>query len=315
MKSLAFAPVLVLALVAGGCIKSSNDATVGGDGSAKIKMSIGYKKEVIDNIKAMIDAQMGGEDESGGDGPAEGFAKFEASFDDKKIAEQWKKHGLEVAKSSTAEKDGWKSVEIEGSVKNVTEYARKRAATMKEMQDAASEGPMAAMSEMSADRLALPAVPRFYKTDQPNVAKVVLETGDMGSKPEGMPDFEEMSDEEREQVEMGFDQMRAMFGLDDLKIGLRMKLPGKILSVSNAKKEGDDVIVFELLGSNLTVDTMAEMGRTKGQVSATLQFDPTTFKIALEDEPKAESKPAAKKDEKPKKDEEEKKKKDEDEDK
>jgi hypothetical protein len=307
MKKLASASLLLAAFVATGCIKTSTESSVSNDGSATVKMSMGYKKEVIENFKSLIETNMGDDDEHGG-AAKDGFAKFESAFDDKKVAEEWKKLGLEVAKASTIDKDGWKKVEIEGSLKNVSEYARKHADAMKKLAAAAeSGGPMDAMSGMDPAKLSLPSMPRFYKTDQPNVAKVVLNSGDSSSQNAQLDKFEDMSDEEREQIEMGLDQMRSMFGLDDMKIQLKVKLPGKILSVSNAKQDGDNGLTFELLGSNFTVDTIANMAKTKGMITATIQIDPKEFKIPLEDEPKADSKPA-KPVEKPKKDEEEKKK-------
>jgi hypothetical protein len=312
MKKLAFASLILAAFVGSGCIKTAADSTVNNDGTASVKMKFSYKKEVIENLKSMIEAQMGGEDgDAEGGEAAEGFKKFEAGFDDKKVAEEWKKLGLEVAKSATTDKDGWKGVEIEGSVKNISEYNRKHADAMKKIASEAEDNPMNAMSQMDPGKLALPGLPRFYKTAQPNVAKIVMNSTETGAQNDKMAQFEEMGDEEREQFEMALDQMRGMFGLDDMKIEMRIKLPGKILSVSNAKQDGPNTLVFELLGSNFNVDTMANMAKTKGQISATLEFDPKEFKIPLEDEPKAaDSKPAKPADAaKPKKDEEEKKKK------
>jgi hypothetical protein len=295
-------------VVASGCIKSSNESTVNNDGTAAVKVSLGYKKEVVANLKSMIEAQMGGEEDGEGPEFGDAFAKFEAGFDEKKVVEEWKKLGIEVSKATTTDKDGWKKVEVEGTVKNVPEYARKHAEAMKKMQADSEAGPMGAMSGLDPSKFSLPTLPRFYKTDQPNVAKVML-VSDQAAADRDMPDMEDLDDETREQMEASLDQMRMMFGLDDLKIELRVKLPGKILSVSNAKQVGENEIVFEVLGSNMTADTMADMAKTKGQLTATLQFDPKEFKIPLEDAPKAESKPASRPTPPaPKKDEEEKKK-------
>jgi hypothetical protein len=306
MKNLALVALLLVAFVATGCIKTSSDSVISNDGAATVKMSVGYKKEVIANLKAMVEAQMGDDEES--KDAEEGFAKFESGFDDKRVAEEWKKLGLEVAKSSTTDKDGWKKIEIEGSVKNVSEYNRKHADAMKKLMSDAEGGPMDALNAMDPSKLGLPSLPRFYKTDQPNVAKVVLNSSDMGSQNAHMPEIEDMSDEDREQFEMVLDQMRGLMGLDDLRVELKVKLPGKVLSVSNAKQEGENTIVFEMLGTNFSLDTITNLAKTKGQITATLQIDPKEFKIPLEDEPKAESKPAKAKEAKPKKDEEEKKK-------
>jgi hypothetical protein len=219
---------------------------------------------------------------------------------------------MDVAKSSTTDKDGWKKVEIEGTVKNIAEYNRKHSEVLKKMAAETEAGPMEQLQQMDAAKLGLPSMPRFYKTDQPNIAKVVLNSDEGGSKNAKLEQFEEMSDEEREMIESQLDQVRGLFGLDDMSIQLKIKLPGKVLSVSNAKQDGENGIVFELLGKNFNVDTIANMAKSKGHITATIQIDPKEFKIPLEDEPKAESKPAKTAVEKPKKEEEEKKKKDED---
>jgi hypothetical protein len=90
---------------------------------------------------------------------------------------------------------------------------------------------------------------------------------------------------------------------------VKVKLPGKILSATNCKQEGDNVLVYTLLGTGISADAMPQIMKLP---SATLQFDPKEFKIPLEIEPKAESRPASQPVEKPAKDEEPKKDKDED---
>ena len=115
MNKLAFTAILIAALAATGCVKSTSDATVKGDGTATVKMALGYNKKVIEDFKAMIESQMGGEEDGGADGPGAQFDKFESGFDDKKVAQAWKELGLEVGKAATVEKDGWKTVEIEGT--------------------------------------------------------------------------------------------------------------------------------------------------------------------------------------------------------
>jgi hypothetical protein len=286
MKKTALIACLLASLAATGCIKSSVNSTVKNDGTASVKVSFGYSKEVIDSFKSMMEA-------SGA--PAEELddmlGGFEAVFDEKKVAEQWKGAGLEVAKSASTDKDGWKMVEIEGSAKDLAEYGRKYAAELERLKEADESDPMAGLRNAAA-RLRLPALPRFYKTDKPNVAKVVIAPPELSQR-EGQPKIEEMSDEELEMLDEQLGQMREMFGLDSMKLSMTVTLPGKILSVENGKKEGDDVLAVVVAGSDLTAESMAALARARGRTTAMLEFDPATFKIPLQDEPKSDSKPAA----------------------
>jgi hypothetical protein len=299
--------LVAITLVLGGCFKSTAESSIKSDGTATIKMSMAYKTEVLANLKSQLDQAI----EMLGDGnpeiakAKEQLGKVDDAFNEKKVAEEWKKLGLEVGKSSSSEKDGWKGFEIEASTKNVAEYNRKYAETHKSSSDMERMGDPAKMS--------LPRFPKFYKTAQPNVAKVSIAWRDASAMDQQMDQLEGLSDDDRAQAEEQFDAQRAMMGLDEMKVQIRVKLPGKILTVSNAKQEGDNTLVFELLGSSLSLSTLPKMLQVP---SATIQIDPKEFKIPLEDEPKAaESKPASRKSEKPKKDEEEKKGKDEDKDK
>jgi hypothetical protein len=297
-------PLLLVSVVIGGCFKLSSDSTVNNDGSMSVKLSMTHKAEILEMMKAQLDqaVEMIGEDNPQIAKARDQFAKIGAAFDEKAAAAEWKKLGLEVAKSSSTEKDGWKGFEIEGSAKNVADYTKKHAEAKKaESRSSADMGPDPAA-------FSAPRMPRFYKTDQPNVAKVVLAWREQ-SKQDDMFDGEKLSDEQRDQMEMGLEQARANMDLDNLKIEMKIKLPGKILSVSNCKQEGDNVLVFSVLGSSMSADSMPQMMKMP---TATLQIDPKEFKIPLEDEPKSESRPASRKIEKAKADEEEKKNKDED---
>jgi hypothetical protein len=299
-----------MAVFATGCFKVASDSAVSKDGSATVKLTMSYDTETLDKIKAQMDAaiEMMGEDNPEIAEAKAAVDKIGEAFDPKKAGDEWKKLGIDVSKSSAIEKDGWKGFEMEGTIKNLADYNRKHA----EAAESRKSG-KGADSPMGGDpsAFAVPRMPRFFKTDQPNVAKVVLAWREPSQRDDQLEMIENMSDEEREQVEAVFDMQRAEMNLDNLRVEMRVKLPGKVLSVSNAKQEGEDVVIFQFLGSNLTLDNMPKM---RDIPSATMQFDPKEFKIPLEDEPKAESKPAKKAEEKPKKDEEEKKK-DEDEDK
>jgi hypothetical protein len=308
MKNIVLIPTLALALVMGGCFKLSSDSTINNDGSMTVKLAMTHKAEVLEMMKAQIDQaiEMVGEDNPQIAKARDQFAKIGEAFDEKKAVAEWKKLGLDVAKSSATDKEGWKGYEIEGSAKNLGEYNKKHSEARKVAESRASEG------APDPAAFGVPRMPKFYKTDQPNVAKVVLAWREPSKQDAMFDGNEKLSDEQREQMEMGLDQARSAMDLDNLKIEMKIKLPGKILSVNNCKQEGENVLVFTLLGSGITADAMPQMMKMP---SATLQIDPKEFKIPLEDEPKAESRPASRKVEKPKKDEEEKKSKDEEKDK
>jgi hypothetical protein len=307
MKKLALVPILAAAVLATGCFKVASETAVKNDGSATVKLSMSLKSEVIQTVKAQIDQaiEMLGDEHPELAKAKEHFDKMEAAFDEKKAAAEWKKLGLEVTKSSSSDKDGWKGFEVEGSAKNVAAYNKQYAESRKSSKNDDAMGP-------DPSAFSVPHFPKFYKTDQPNVAKVVLAWREPSPREARMGDLENMTDEMKEQIEMSLDQARSQMSLDDLKVEMKLKLPGKILSVSNCKQDGDDGLLFQFLGSGLSVDSIAKVNQLP---TATFQFDPKEFKIPLEDEPKVESRPTSRKAEKPKKDEEEKKNKDEDKDK
>ena len=135
-------------------------------------------------------------------------------------------------------------------------------------------------------------MPRFYKTDQPNVAKVVLNSGTSRRSQDAMfEQLEEMSDEETRADRDGpRADARPIVDLDDLKIEMKIKLPGKILSVEQLQAGRRERHRLRRCSARASASTRSEHGaETKGQISATLQIDPKEFKIPLEDEPKAES--------------------------
>jgi hypothetical protein len=302
MKKLALISILAAAVALPGCFKVSSDSVVNNDGSATMKLSMAVKSDVIAKMKEQIDQaiEMLGDDHPELAKAKDGIDKLEGSFDEKKAAAEWKKMGLEVSKSTGTDKDGWKGFEIEGSTKNVGEYVKKHADARKAATEAAENQGMP-----DASAFALPRLPKFYKTDQPNVAKVVMVARDRSARESKMGDLENMDDQMKEQVEMGLEQAREQMSLNDMKIEMKIKLPGKILSVNNCKQEGDQTLVLNILGSSMNADSVSKFGQ---QASATFQIDPKEFKIPLEDEPKGDSRPASRKEaEKPKKNEEEKK--------
>jgi hypothetical protein len=224
------------------------------------------------------------EDMGGADNPQvaqfrEIVDKFEAAFDEKQAAAEWKKRGLEVAKSSSSDKDGWKGFQIEGSAKSIAEYNKAQAESRK-----SAKGPMGGVD---AATFVTPRFPKFYKTDKPNVAKVVFAWRDQSTR-EARTDRLELSDDEKENVEMALEQGRAQFAFDDLKIEMRVRLPGKILTSANCKQDGDQLVV-QMLGSEMSADSV---GKMRLSPTATIEFDPKEFKIPLEEEPQTDSRPS-----------------------
>lgn len=313
MKKLLIVFPLCLALLASGCLKMNSETAIKGDGSATMKFSMGYKLDAVEKIKSQIPGGGEEDDDSPGPGKAfhDGMAKMNDALDAKKMSEKFKSYGLEVSKAESGDKDGWKMLTIEASTKNLAETYKKMAASP-DMAEAAKP-----MKELGMGPAGF--MPHFYKTDKADVATVSL-IPPLGPLLDQLPQnpleaIENMDDEQREQVEGFVEQFRTMLSLDELKFEIKIKVPGKILSVQGAKKDGDDGFAFSLLGKDMSLDSVKTLFGLKSGVSATFQFDPATFKLVLEDAPKAaESKPASRPAaEKPKANEDETKKKKEDE--
>ena len=216
----------------------ASDSAIKNDGSATVKLTMTAKSEVVETMKAQLDMAS---EQMGDDNPQVAqmrdlLDKFEAAFDEKKVAAEWKKLGLEVAKSSSSDKDGWKGFEIEGSAKNIADYNKAAAESRK------SAKPSRGMSMgLEASTFVMPRFPKFYKTRPAEHREGrPRRRGTRPAQQGKMPEPENLSDEQKEQVEMGLEQARAQMSLDDLKIEMRVKLPGKILSVSNCKQDGDN---------------------------------------------------------------------------
>jgi hypothetical protein len=306
MKKVLLVLPLLCAIVVPGCVKSIGETTVRNDGTASCKMTVAYSKETFEKLKMIIAAQGGGEGDENVD------AAIDAAFDDKKLAEQWKSLGIEVTRSAGIDKDGWKTIEVEGNIKNVVEYGKKSEEALKALRDASKDrtekGPADGLSNFA--KASIPLVPKFYKTDKADVAKLVLVPRSQQLMPDGeenpLDRLDEMEDDQREAFKGQLDAMRGELSLDDIKIELRVKVPGKILTVNGLKQEGEDAVIHQFLGADISLDTLKAL-RSKSSHSATFQFKPEEFKIPLMDEPKAETKPASRFTPKPSKDEEEKK--------
>ncbi len=305
MKKMMIALPLAAALLAASCVKVTNENGFKADNTATMKMTVGYKLDAVEGLKGLIAQFGGGEDESE-DGPSAKIDEAVKQFDEKKLVEQMKKSGIEVTKSATVEKDGWKLVEMEGAVKDVNAWIKKAKDTTEEGKKEADEG---------MPNLPITSLPfHFYKTDKADVAKFVIipPLGDLlpEGADEGLDQIEEMDDEQREQIETMINMVRSQISLDEMRVEMKCKLPGKILSVKGCKQEGDDMMVFSMKGGDLGLDGVKTLFGLKEGVHVTFQFDPKEMKITLEDEPKAtDSKPSKKEEAKPaKKDDEEKKK-------
>jgi hypothetical protein len=103
---------------------------------------------------------------------------------------------------------------------------------------------------------------------------------------EGMPmdldALEEMGDTERDMVEGMLDEMKGRFFADQMKMEMVFTLPGKILDLKGAKKEGDNGLKFAFSGSDINLDGMSTLFGMKNGVSATFQI-PEDCKIKFED--------------------------------
>lgn len=307
MKKLSIGLPLVAALLSASCVKMTQETAFKADGTATMKMSMGYKLDSVDALKGLIEQFGGGGDDSE-DGPGAQIDKAVKELDEAKLVEQQKATGVEITKHATVEKEGWKSVEMEGVIKDVNAWVKKAGEAVKSK---AEESGAPGMDAMPFSKM----TPRFYKTDKENVAKFVLipAMGDMlGEMGANLDQIDEMEDEQREQIEGVINMVRTTVSLDEMRMEMKVKVPGKILTVKGCKQDGDDGIAFTMKGADIGLDGVKNLFGLKEGVYATFQFDPKDFKIVLETEAKAaDSKPAAPVDDakKPeKKNEEEKKK-------
>jgi hypothetical protein len=305
MKKLLIALPLVAALFSASCVKVAQESAFKADGTATTKTTMGYKLDAVEALKGLIAQFTGGGDDESEDGPAAKIDEALKELSEEKLVEQTKGTGVEITKSKTEEKDGWKSVEIEGVIKDVNAWVKKSSEALKDATKDA--GPIGGENPFTK------LTPHFYKTDKENVAKFVL-IPPLGAMLEesgaDLSKVDEMDDEQREQIEAFINTIRSTISLDEMRVEMKMKLPGKVLAVKGCKQDGDDGFALSIKGSDLGLDGVKTLFGLKDGVYATFQFEPKDFKIVLEEEKVAESKPAAPKEEKKveKKDEEEKKK-------
>jgi hypothetical protein len=272
--------VISLALTTG-CIKSAADSTVKPDGSATVKLSVRYAIDAYDKMVKVPDSctcwYVYQVHKDSVPAARRALAAFESGFDGRKVRDAWTQLGLQVSQSSVSDRDGWRILEMEASTSNIADVNAKLASALK---NAAHDEYITKIPWYLHTRKLLPKLPRFYKTADANVVKAVIPAGDFG---EGMADLSPLRDEERNKLEKQLTYMRNMRSFDEGEIIVRVKLPGTIVSVDNAKQEGSDTVVLDLAGPRMNPDAIAAQAKAKGQITVMLKIDPATFKIPLEE--------------------------------
>jgi hypothetical protein len=290
--------LLVLSLVGalsltGGCVKMTNKATINNDASGTVSMNFALNTQAIEQLKSMMEGvgDMGG----GGqiDEANEALDTLEAMFDEKKFTEKLKGVGLEITSAKRGDKDGWKTMDVEGKFSDINVWIEKSA------KDAGKEAEKFGMP-MGKDFGTM--TPKFYKTDRPNVGEIVLIPAMdtmMQDMPMDLEMIEEMGDEERDMIEGQMDRMKTMFFADQMKMEMVFTLPGKILDVKGAKKEGDNGIKFAFSGSEINLDGLKTMFGFKNGISATFEI-PEDCKIKFQDKKAPDAEKAQEPKEEPK---------------
>lgn len=287
-RTLSLVLVAVLALLPA-CMKLSVGNTVNADGSGDMEMSFGYKLDTIEMLKGMVEGQMG--EEGGGDGE-DPFAKMDEIFDEKKIKESMTKAGMNDVTTKIEEKDGWKTMTVKGKIKSYDEMMKK-ASESEDVKKAKAEDPEAGAM---IDKL-MGGSFGFFKTDKEDVVKMSLipPIGDLlpGGEENPLEKLDEMDEDQRAMIEQQMEQMRAMFALDQMKVEMRVRLPGEIIDAQGVKKDEKDanVATWTLKGADVGLDSVKSMFGMKNGLWVKFK-KPANFGITLKEEKKAESKPA-----------------------
>lgn len=269
------------------CMKMTTANTVNADGSGDMEMTLGYKLDTVEMLKGMVEGQMG--EEGGGEDP---FAKIDEMFDEKKMTESMTKAGMHDVATKIEEKDGWKTMTVKGKVKNYDEMFKK-ATESEDAKKAKSENPEAGemMEKLMGGSFG------FFKTDKEDVVKMSLipPIGDLlpGGEDNPLEKLDDLGEDERAMIEQQMEQMRAMFALDQMKIEMRVRLPGEIVDVQGVKKDEKEanVATWTLKGADVGLDSVKSMFGMKNGIWVKFK-KPADFKITLKEEKKAESKPA-----------------------
>ena len=286
-RTLSLVLVAVLALLPA-CMKLSVGNTVNADGSGDMEMSFGYKLDTIEMLKGMVEGQMG--EEGGGDGE-DPFAKMDEIFDEKKIKESMTKAGMNDVTTKIEEKDGWKTMTVKGKIKSYDEMMKK-ASESEDVKKAKAEDPEAGAM---IDKL-MGGSFGFFKTDKEDVVKMSLipPIGDLlpGGEENPLEKLDEMDEDQRAMIEQQMEQMRAMFALDQMKVEMRVRLPGEIIDAQGVKKDEKDanVATWTLKGADVGLDSVKSMFGMKNGLWVKFK-KPANFGITLKEEKKAESKP------------------------
>ena len=287
-RTLSLVLVAVLALLPA-CMKLSVGNTVNADGSGDMEMSFGYKLDTIEMLKGMVEGQMG--EEGGGDGE-DPFAQIDEMFDDKKMKESMTKAGMHDVTTKIEEKDGWKTMTVKGKIKSYDEMMKK-ASESEDVKKAKAEDPEAGAM---IDKL-MGSSFGFFKTDKEDVVKMSLipPIGDLlpGGEENPLEKLDEMDEDQRAMIEQQMEQMRAMFALDQMKVEMRVRLPGEIIDAQGVKKDEKDanVATWTLKGADVGLDSVKSMFGMKNGLWVKFK-KPANFGITLKEEKKAESKPA-----------------------
>jgi hypothetical protein len=276
----AFLCALVLALgLTTGCVKTTSEAAVKADGSATVKMSARYLISSIEKMKSVPDDctcwKVYQIHELSVPAARRGLLAFEGEWDGRRVSDRWARLGLNVTKSSVSESDGWRVIDLEASTANVADYHAKLAA---ELKAAAKEEYLTAIPWYLHTRRLLPKLPRFYKTSDPTVVKAVVEVADVGAQIDALAD---LTPDERTILEKQLTYMKALRTFKQGEIKVLVRLPGTVVSVTNAKQDGTDGLSFDLKGDEVEPETVAAQAKAKGLITATFKVDPKTFTMPL----------------------------------
>lgn len=282
--------LLLIAVIAvlSSCMKMTSTYTIRADGSGEQETSMGYKLDTMTMLREMAKAQMG--EDHGDEDP---FAKLDEAFDEKKFKETMTKAGMEDISTKVEEKDGWKTLTAKSKFKDLSAMLAK-AVDGEEIKKAKAENPeMSGMMDGLMSKLFA-----FYKTNDPNIVKMSLipPLGSLFPVGEDSPfeKLDELGEDERAMIEDQMEQMRTMFALDQMKMEMKVRLPGDVTEVQGAKKDEKEanVVSWTLKGADVGIDSVKTMFGLKDGIWVKFK-KPADFKIALKDEPKAaESKPA-----------------------
>jgi hypothetical protein len=272
--------VIVVGFASTGCIKSSTETTVKPDGSITVKYTVSYLTHVYAKMKSAPDDctcwKVYQIHSSTVPAARRALDSFEAGFDGSRVKDVWTKLGFEVTKSSVAQREDWRVLEVEATAASLADLNKKLADGLKTM---GKDEYLTMYPWYLHTKRLLPKVPRFYKTADPNVVKVQIPMGEVGSE---LADLGDLNDERRRMVSGQLTYMRTMKSFNEGELRNVVKLPGTIVSVENAKQEGADTVVSDLKGPDLNADAISGQSKQRGVITVMLKIDPATFKIPLE---------------------------------